>query len=63
MKGYNSMQKVRQSNFELLRILCILMIVGHILLSQKLMTAVGTRDFYIDNIYKSFSMKIHKKIC
>ena len=51
------MKQIRQSNFELLRILCMLMIVGgHILLSQESMTAVGTRDFYIGNIYRSFAI-------
>lgn len=51
------MKQIRQGNFELLRILCMLMIVGgHILLSQESMTAVGTRDFYIGNIYRSFAI-------
>lgn len=51
------MRKEREGNFELLRILCMLMIVGgHILISQDSMTAVGTREFYIGNIYRSFAI-------
>ena len=47
----------RQSNFELLRIICMLMVVGgHILISQSKMTEIGEMDYYIGNIYRSFAI-------
>ena len=47
----------RKSNIEALRIVCMLMIVGgHILISQESMVQTGTLDFYIGNIYRSFAI-------
>lgn len=42
--------KKRESNFELLRIvLMLLIIVGHLLLNREKLGAIGTKEYYITN--------------
>ena len=53
--------KKRESNFELLRIvLMLLIIVGHLLLNSEKLGAIGTKEYYITNIY-TFHQDIWKK--
>ena len=49
--------KKRESNFELLRIvLMLLIIVGHLLLNSEKLGAIGTKEYYITNIMRSFTV-------
>ena len=49
--------KKRESNFELLRIvLMILIIVGHLMLNSEKLGAIGTKEYYITNIMRSFTV-------
>ena len=49
--------KKRESNFELLRIvLMLLIIIGHLLLNSEKLGAIGTKEYYITNIMRSFTV-------
>lgn len=49
--------KKRESNFELLRIvLMLLIIIGHLLLNSERLGAIGTKEYYITNIMRSFTV-------
>lgn len=49
--------KKRESNYELLRIiLMLLIIVGHLLLNSERLGTIGTKEYYITNIMRSFTV-------
>ena len=47
----------RQSNFELLRIvLMLLIIMGHVMIYHDALKTPGTMDYYITNFIRNFTM-------